>query len=400
MNNYPLRKILFAGSQGPRIFTKIGDHHYSEHFQSIDYRVCWLTHPVSPWHYLSGSYRAHATEINDKFFLWKNNGEYHQDIFYYAPFTLLPFTHRPILSSNWVLHNNLKFTCPNLKRFLRKNDFDQVDILWISNPLLFQVLDIVAHKLSVYRITDDVPAFGGVPDKTDRVVVDLIHRVDVVFVTAKTLIEKYAWVGEKLHYLPNGVDFNHFYFSEDSLPEEFQEIPSPRAIYVGMIADWFDVALIEMAANAYPHVSFVLIGESAIDLSPLNTLANVYILGGKPYQTIPAYLKNSDVGLIPFVQNRLVESVNPIKLYEYMACGLPVVSAHWKTVAGLDSPAYLYTSFDEFKRALELSLAGKYDKTKLIDFARQNSWEKQFARVVDILGLDTFSESSVEKGQV
>jgi len=385
MNNYR-KKILFAGSQGPRISTKIGDHHYSDHFQQAGYQGCWLTHPVSPLHYLSKSYRKHATEINDKYRVWKNNGEFHNGIFYYAPLTLIPFSDYPILRSNWVLHNNLKFTFPNLKRFLTKNGFEQVDILWISNPLLFQIADIVDHKLLVYRIADDVPAFESIPGRADQVVSDLVKKADIVFATAKTLLEKYSWAGSKLHYLPNGVDFDHFYDSGDTLPEEFHAIPAPRAIYVGMIADWFDVKTIEKAAKAYPNVSFILIGESAIDLSSIRSLQNVYILGGRKYTTIPTYLKNSDVGLIPFKRNRLVESVNPIKLYEYMACGLPVVSTRWKTLEGLDSPAYLYDSFEEFAEMLELSLSGAVDQQKLIGFARQNSWQKQFNKVIKVLG--------------
>ncbi len=384
MNNSTL-KILFAGSQGPRIFTKIGDHHYSDHFQQAGYQGCWLTHPVSPLHYLSKSYQKYATEINDKYRLWKNKGEHHNGIFYYAPLTIIPFSDFPILRSDWVLHNNLKLSFPNLKRFLMKNGFDQVDILWISNPLIFQIADIIDHKLLVYRIADDVPAFESVPGRADQVVSDLVKKADIVFVTARTLLEKYSWAGSKLHYLPNGVDFDHFTDSVDTLPDEFRTIPAPRAIYVGMIADWFDVDIIKSAAKAYPNISFVLIGESAIDLSAIKSLQNVYILGGKKYSTIPTYLKNSDVGLIPFKQNRLVESVNPIKLYEYMACGLPVVSARWETVEGLDSPAYLYDSFVEFAEMLELSLSGEVDQQKMIDFARQNSWERQFNKVIKVL---------------
>jgi len=384
MNNRQ-KKILFAGSQGPRIFTKVGDHHYSNFFLNDGYRVCWMTHPISPFHFIGGSYKNHASEINDKYSLWKNKGEYHNGIFYYSPFTIFPFTDRPFLKSDWVLHNNLKITFPNLKRFLKHKDFNQVEILWISNPLLFQIADIVDHKLLVYRIADDVPAFQSIPGRADQVVSSLVKKADIVFATAKTLLEKNSWAGSKLHYLPNGVDFDHFYDSGDTLPEEFHAIPAPRAIYVGMIADWFDVEIIEKAAKAYPNVSFILIGESAIDLSSIRSLQNVYILGGRKYTTIPTYLKNSDVGLIPFKRNRLVESVNPIKLYEYMACGLPVISARWKTVEGLGSPAYLYDTFEEFAQMLELSLAGQSDPQKSIEFARQNSWEKQFKEVIRVL---------------
>jgi glycosyltransferase involved in cell wall biosynthesis len=396
--SYSIQKIIFAGSQGPRILTKIGDHHYSAHFQKIGYQVCWLTHPISPLHYLSGSYTKNAREIDDKYQLWKNNGEYHNDIFYYTPLTLFPFSDYLFLNSDWVLKNNLKLTFPNLERFLRKNDFNQVDVLWISNPLLIQLADIVKHKTLIYRIADDVPAFGGVPGKVDQVIADLIKKADAVFATAKTLLEKYAWAGEKLHYLPNGVDFNHFYNSTDTLPEEFHTIPSPRAIYVGMIADWFDVDIINDAAKQYPHVSFVLIGEAAIDLSAISSLPNVYVLGGRPYSTIPAYLKNSDVGLIPFKRNRLVESVNPIKLYEYMACGLPVLSSRWETIEGLGSPAYLYDSFEEFLEMMDASLSEEIDRQKLIDFAQKNSWEKQFNKVIQVLDAKQLSLPAPEIG--
>ena len=70
-------------------------------------------------------------------------------------------------------------------------------------------------------------------------------------------MKKYEWAGEKIHYLPNGVDFDHFNKADPSLPADYNDIPSPRIVYVGSIAEWFDVELIKKAARTLPACSFV-----------------------------------------------------------------------------------------------------------------------------------------------
>jgi len=117
---------------------------------------------------------------------------------------------------------------------------------------------------------------------------------------------------------------------------------------------------------------------------------NVHILGSKHYNELPQYLYNSDVAIIPFNVNKypdLVNSINPLKLYQYLACGLPVIACRWDELERINSPAYLYNSEKEFINTLESIVEKDIDKTKLVEFSRQNDWENRFSLLSDQLDL-------------
>ena len=381
------RKVLMAESLPWNALYKVGSHHYATQFLKAGFDVCWMANPVSPFHRLSGSYDKYAVELKEKFRVWRRDGVREGGLLSYAPLTLLPYANISPLNSRFVLNNTLRFTLPPVKSFLRRKNFSRVDIAWFTNPVMAGLLDAVTCKHAVFRIADDIAAFDDIPETIRRQEQRLVERADAVFVTAKTILDRYApLAGDKIHYLPNGVDFDFFQNAGAALPEEYARIPSPRIVYVGAIADWFDLKLMEIAARLCNTCSFVLIGEPRIDLSSLQALKNVFILGGKQYEAIPSYLKNADVGIIPFKKTRLVQSVNPIKLYEYMSCGLPVVAARWKTLEDINSPALLADTPEEFAGFILQAVNGTVNRQLSIDFARVNSWANRFQYVQSVLG--------------
>jgi len=106
-----------------------------------------------------------------------------------------------------------------------------------------------------------------------------------------------------------------------------KRIHGPVVGFFGLIADWVDLELIQFLARSRPECSFVLIGKVTTDVKLFEGLSNVYLLGQKPYEALPAYVKAFDVALLPFVTNELTIASNPLKLREYLAAGLPVVSS-------------------------------------------------------------------------
>ncbi|MEG3072228.1 MAG: glycosyltransferase [Candidatus Syntrophopropionicum ammoniitolerans] len=110
-------------------------------------------------------------------------------------------------------------------------------------------------------------------------------------------------------------------------PPELQTLQGPVVGYVGAISAWFDQEMLAAAAHAHPEWSFVLVGPVDTDVSLLDSLPNVRLTGHKPYSVLPAYLKGFDVTVIPFKINALTTGVNPVKLYEYLAAGRPIVSS-------------------------------------------------------------------------
>lgn len=107
---------------------------------------------------------------------------------------------------------------------------------------------------------------------------------------------------------------------------DIDSVKGPIAGFVGRIADWIDLELVYRCASELRSWSFVFVGPSNIDLSPYRSIPNMIFLGQKDHRLVPQYIERFNVCLMPFVQNKLVASVNPLKMYEYLAVGKPVVS--------------------------------------------------------------------------
>jgi hypothetical protein len=106
-----------------------------------------------------------------------------------------------------------------------------------------------------------------------------------------------------------------------------QRLKRTSSGFFGLIADWVDLELIKFLAVSRPDCSFVLLGKVSTDVSLFDGLGNVHLLGQKPYEALPGYTKAFDLAILPFVTNELTIASNPLKLREYVAAGLPVVSS-------------------------------------------------------------------------
>jgi glycosyltransferase involved in cell wall biosynthesis len=189
-------------------------------------------------------------------------------------------------------------------------------------------------------------------------------------------------------YLANGVDFDHFAAPRADAPPEYDRLQRPIAVYAGALAPWFDFKLVQGMARRFPGVSFVLIGPEGYARTRLNGQKNLHLLGPRPYEGLPAYLQHADVGLIPFDVNGhadLIHRVQPLKLYEYLACGLPVVARDWEELRNLKSPAFLAGNESAFAEGIEQALAADQPKEPLLAYARNNTWDSSLERLLDYL---------------
>lgn len=363
---------------------KVGSHHYADFFLKREYRLGWITNPISLLHWL----RIKRFQWNFiQFREWIKGGVWlSKNLFHYSPLTLIPFKNSLCLRGKGVLEHTIKLTAPPIKKILDKNGFQDVDILWITNPIYGCLIPEIPHRIAVFRLADALWGFNDVPFLMEYKVRDVLRRVDFVFVTSRPLLRLVKQLREdNVFYLPNGVDYEHIAHwkgREDPL----NYIPKPRAIYVGAVKDWLDVDLIKFAAEELRTVHFVIIGPIETDVKPLLKLSNVHFLGPRSYSSLPSYLHNADVGIIPFRKSELTDSINPIKLWEYMAAGLPVVSVGLEEIRSFDLPVYLTSTEYEFTEAI-LEALSKGKNLDLQKIAEENSWERRFKFVSDILNL-------------
>ena len=380
-----MKKILMAVTNYYTSPFQVGSHHYARAFEKLGYEVLFISNPISPIHKIF----ANNEQLTERENIHDVSGKRSGNIRYYVPKALFTPQNKPFLSSKFILESWYKFSYPSILQYIEDKGFGSVDILWFDSPLFTFLLDKIEYKHSILRLADYSKGFSSVSENQYNAEIEMANRVDTVIYSAKNLKEKYTDIQDKtkMHYISNGVDLTFIKEADKSLPVEYENIPSPIAVYIGALHEWFDVDLIYKTAISLPRYSFVIIGPVERDLSQLEKLANVFILGKKPHERIAQFLFNADVGIIPFDTKKhqeLVESINPLKLYEYFACNLPVVSMNWHQLEELGSPAFLCETTEEFIEAIQQ--ADKVnDKNAIKEFAESADWSKRVTHVLESL---------------
>jgi glycosyltransferase involved in cell wall biosynthesis len=206
----------------------------------------------------------------------------------------------------------------------------------------------------MYYCVDRWSAFEGFDPKTmESGEAELCRVSDLVIASAEDLAERCRRYSKNVQYVPHGVDYEHFAeaLTPGVLPDGLANIPEPRIGFFGLIHEWVDTELIGRLADVLPY-SFVVIGSAKTDLADLKRRPNVFVLGRKPYAELPQYSRGFHAAIVPFRMTDLTLSVNPIKLREYAAAGLPVVSSPLPEVRKCADIAVCADTFDEWVDAL------------------------------------------------
>ncbi|WP_373049169.1 glycosyltransferase [Vulgatibacter sp.] len=202
-------------------------------------------------------------------------------------------------------------------------------ISWSFLPASAPVSGTLGEELVVYHCVDEFSEFTGTPGEIKQMEEELARRAEVVIVSADKLARsKGAW-NRNLHVVRHGVDHAHFARALDDaiqVPPELAALPGPVIGFFGLVADWVDLELIRAVADAFPEGSVAIVGKVSTSLAALQGAHNVHLFGRRPYEELPAWCKGFDVALMPFVENELAANSNPLKVREYLAAGLPVVS--------------------------------------------------------------------------
>lgn len=381
------KSIIWATSQHWRSDNHVSSHHYARLLAEQGWRVLYLAHPVSPLHLLqSRSRRGMKLRWQE----WRTGGGIAVDgrLRHYTPMTLLPPHASPLLSSRAVLDRWQNCTLPNLTGYLRHHGFDHPAMVVVDSERYGFLFDALPHARHVMRVVDCLEGFKTTARSWVEHERELIRRADVTVVTSRLLHDEAMANGaKKAVFIPNGVEFTRFAEATHAIPDEYAGIPRPRAVYVGAVEHWFDDGLLAKIASQMPEVSFVIVGAGENPLTESAQMRNVYTLGPKPYETVPGYMRHADVGIIPFHTDALTRTVNPIKLYEYAASGLPVVSTSWEELRLLNSPALLCRSTEEFCNALKTTINQDYNREQLRTFARNADWGSRLCVMMNALEM-------------
>lgn len=248
-------------------------------------------------------------------------------------------------------------------------------------PLALRLRQELGWKL-VYDCMDEHAGFLTNADQMLASEDKLIRDADLVVATSEYLQQKVCPQSRRCVTVPNAADFDHFRQAQAPLkaPKGMENLRSPIIGYFGCISSWFDTDLIRHAAEARPEWNFVLLGSDfGIDWRWRNRLRNVRFLGRKPYDELPAYLSRFDVCCIPFKINPLTVASNPVKFFEYLSAGKPVVATPLPELKPYADSVYLAEGPEAFLRAIEQALAedSPARAQQRIALARANTWEER-----------------------
>ena len=294
----------------------------------------------------------------------------------------------PFYGSEMVRAANGALLRAQVNRAMDKLGFKDV-ISWSFLPSSAPVSGTLGEELVVYHCVDEFSAFSDAPARQIRELEQrLLRKADVVICSSEKLRLDKARTNPNSHLVQHGVDLEHFaraYDPRTSIPDEVKNLPGPVIGFWGLIADWVDLRLIRHVADSYSGGSVVLLGSSTTDMSPLDGARNVHFLGRRPYADLPRYAKAFDVALMPFKVNELTLASNPLKVREYLAAGLPVVSTAIPEVERL-SVCRIGKDFDGVVREISTAIsAGPGPSEVRAAQVRSEGWEARVAEMQEIV---------------
>jgi glycosyltransferase involved in cell wall biosynthesis len=276
-------------------------------------------------------------------------------------------------------------------RYFAKRAGLEKPILWTFMPNTVGLVGRLGESKVIYHAVDEYSAFAGVPREAfKRMETELVRRADLVITSADSLCQERRALNPCTFMVSHGVDVAHFSRALDpgmTPPPDARGLTSPVVGFFGLIAEWLDLNLMRELAQRRPDWTFVMVGKATVDVAPLRGLPNVRLLGQKPYDTLPAYCRAFDVGIIPFKIDELTLKVNPLKLREYLAAGLPVVSSDLPEVRKYASLVRLASGTDGYIRAIEAALADRSEVAARarIEAMKHESWDARVEEISELI---------------
>jgi glycosyltransferase involved in cell wall biosynthesis len=266
-------------------------------------------------------------------------------------------------------------------------------VLWAFFAQSLSVLDL-PFDFFVYDCVDDWESFFPNPQERAFVAAtdeQMCRKATVVFVGSEPLLKKKARFNPNTYVVNHAADIKHFMKAADpatEVPPDLAALPTPRLGFVGMIdVVRFDAQLIAALADA-TDAHIVIIGgamRGAEQLLPAHP--RIHWLGMRSVEELPRYLRGMDVLLMPYKLNEATRNIYPLKLFEYLATGKPVVATAIPAVEPMRDLLYVSDSPDDFLRNVSTALAERDEDlaARRIKRATNHTWESHVHRKLELL---------------
>jgi len=297
---------------------------------------------------------------------------------------------------------NIMWLKRQLLHVMHKCTFNSKAIItWISDPFHEGFIGMFDEELSIYDCYDEHTSIKGWPIiRTNKQIIKnekrLLNKVDLTFVVSDALYKTKNLYAKKMVILPNAVDTKHFFPLDNNEIADIKgmsELSEPVIGYLGGISDMVDIPMLCILAEKHPEWSFVLIGPILKQanknqaFSRFIRMPNIHILGPQPYENLVHYLNSFDVCFLPLdIDHSFNKYCSPLKLYEYLATGKPIVSTDIPFVRKFSDLVKIGKNWNDIENLIKDCLKEKSSlKEKRIAKAQENTWEKRAIEMLTII---------------
>ena len=295
----------------------------------------------------------------------------------------------------------------SVRNAVRKLQMSQ-PIVWFSRPDMVDLInEIPSACLLVYHVVDEYTAYSGCTlvsrRRTEELEKEMMPLVDLVIVSSQKLYDAKSPFNTHTYLVPNAMDYQAYTaaLADPRLPGDLQAIKGPRLGYSGLISDKLNLNMLKELARENPQWSLVFLGEARVydqteSWQTLLAMPNIHYLGFIEISELPHYLKGFDVGLMPYAQNRQTQYISPLKLYDYLAVGLPIASVDIPAVREFSPYVHLADSPQDFAQAVRAALADTTPERRQVrrNMAAQHTWEARVEQLSDLIQAQLAAKAS------
>lgn len=302
----------------------------------------------------------------------------------------LPFSRFPVI----------QYINDSIYRWVIKKYLRDINFLWLSSPTDYSLIsDLISPIIKiVYDCMDDIcefPQYKKEPYASKIIYCEglLVDRANSIIVSSnwlKHVIIKRYKTEKDIHIINNALDQNFL-----CNPVSTKKISYPPKqyytdiMYIGTISEWFNFNLIQKGLSKYSDLRLILVGPSSFPIPKNNRIIH---LGSKEHSELPSYMAQADALIMPFIVNDLILSVNPVKLYEYIYSGKPIITCNYKEIEQFKEFVFPYDNDEDFIiiiNKLILKQLNIKSEEERIKFLYGNTWKERSLEIIKIICNET-----------
>ncbi len=361
-------------------------YHINKNFVEMGYKVLWIN-PLGT-RFPSIKKKSFSGRIIRKLkSIFKFLKKADEDFYVYTPVLLPVFKKGFYFNLNKILFQLQIAFVLTILRIKRP-------ILFFSSPLYAFALDLLSYSKSIYYYSDYYTAYRELNNESRKYLEyldDILYKnSDMIYCASKEIYSNLSSKNGRanIYYLPHAVDFEHFNNGsnkQNEIPPDISSVKHPIIGYYGTLTDSNDWEIIDYCSKERPDYNFVFIGRKDIYLPHLEERSNIFFLGKKSYEELPAYASQFNVCIMFWIRREWIKNSSPLKLNEYLSLGKPVVSTFIEEVNNnYNNIVFTAKTKEEFLEYLDYAV--KNDNSQRIDkglgLVKNYSWRKVTERIL------------------